>query len=82
MGQAKDPCALLTWKVDDFLHGEHMADIEKARREAYKFTGLDDHTITLRIQEETAREKETAHRAGIARTNTPGRNAGGRTMQP
>ncbi len=34
-GGAKDACALLAWKIDDFLHGTRMADIERARQDAH-----------------------------------------------
>ena len=69
--EARDPAALLTWKIGHYLDADGLATLERARANAYYYGGLSDQDLAAKIEDATKRAHDLAIQAGIIRKYGP-----------
>ena len=76
-GGAKDPAALLAWRIGDFLDGPGLAEHQEAVKAQYSFAALGERALAEQAAAADARADALARAAGIAGDIRPV-SAGGR----
>lgn len=69
--EARDPGALLAWKIQHYMDGEGRKSLERAQANVYHYGAMSDEDLAAKVEEARQRAHDLAIQAGIARKYGP-----------
>lgn len=69
--EARDPGALLAWKIKHYMDGEGYKSLERAQANVYHYGAISDEDLAAKIEDARQRAHDLAIQAGIARKYGP-----------
>ena len=69
--EARDPGALLAWKIKHYMDGEGRKSLERAQANVYHYGAMSDEDLATKVEAARQRAHNLAIQAGIARKYGP-----------
>jgi len=69
--EARDPGALLAWKIKHYMDGEGYKSLERAQANVYHYGAMSDEDLATKVEDARQRAHNLAIQAGIARKYGP-----------
>ena len=69
--EARDPGALLAWKIKHYMDGEGYKSLERAQANVYHYGAISDEDLATKVEDARQRAHDLAIQAGIARKYGP-----------
>ncbi len=69
--EARDPGALLAWKIQKYMDGEGRKSLERAQANVYHYGAMSDKDLATKVEDARQRAHDLAIQAGIARKYGP-----------